>query len=262
MSFFEQHAHYNDEKFNEDREEVIQKVYNSGVTGIVNAGYSVESSMQAIKLAEKYSFIYATCGVSPNDIPESKEEIDTQLKEIKKFAKSRKKVIAIGEIGLDYHYNPSEENKELQKRIFIGQIKIAEKYNLPIVIHSRDADFDTFDIVTKLKVKVPVDLHCYSGSYELAMRYIANGIDIHFGIGGVVTFKNAKRLVEVVEKVPTERLLLETDAPYLAPTPYRGQRNEPSYLKEVIKKFSQIKNIEENELSEMLINNTKRVFKI
>ena len=144
MSFFEQHAHYNDEKFNEDREEVIQKVYNSGVTGIVNAGYSVESSMQAIKLAEKYSFIYATCGVSPNDIPESKEEIDTQLKEIKKFAKSRKKVIAIGEIGLDYYWN--KENKELQKYAFIEQIKIANEINLPIVIHTREAVDDTLNI--------------------------------------------------------------------------------------------------------------------
>ena len=245
MKIIDTHTHLNDVAFEKDVEKVIEKAKEKGVIKVINSADTLASFENIKKLSSLYpEFCYGTYGVHPNEV------------------KGENDLIELGEIGLDYHYNPSEENKELQKRIFIGQIKIAEKYNLPIVIHSRDADFDTFDIVTKLKVKVPVDLHCYSGSYELAMRYIANGIDIHFGIGGVVTFKNAKRLVEVVEKVPTERLLLETDAPYLAPTPYRGQRNEPSYLKEVIKKFSQIKNIEENELSEMLINNTKRVFKI
>ncbi len=259
MKIIDTHTHLNDVAFEKDVEKVIEKAKEKGVIKVINSADTLASFENIKKLSSLYpEFCYGTYGVHPNEV---KGEND--LIELEKVIKDKTiNLVGVGEIGLDYHYNPSEENKELQKRIFIGQIKIAEKYNLPIVIHSRDADFDTFYIVTKLKVKVPVDLHCYSGSYELAMRYIANGIDIHFGIGGVVTFKNAKRLVEVVEKVPTERLLLETDAPYLAPTPYRGQRNEPSYLKEVIKKFSQIKNIEENELSEMLINNTKRVFKI
>ena len=247
MKIIDTHTHLNDVAFEKD----VEKAKEKGVIKVINSADTLASFENIKKLSSLYpEFCYGTYGVHPNEV---KGEND--LIELEKVIKDKTiNLVGVGEIGLDYHYNPSEENK--------GQIKIAEKYNLPIVIHSRDADFDTFDIVTKLKVKVPVDLHCYSGSYELAMRYIANGIDIHFGIGGVVTFKNAKRLVEVVEKVPTERLLLETDAPYLAPTPYRGQRNEPSYLKEVIKKFSQIKNIEENELSEMLINNTKRVFKI
>ena len=195
MDFFDSHSHYNDEKFDEDREEIIEQTYNDGITKFVCAGYNIPSSKFSLELAQKYNYIYSIVGISPNDIPQTEEELWKSIEEISNIAveNRNKKIVAIGEIGLDYYWNT--ENKELQKQAFIKQIELANKLELPIVIHSRDADFDTFDIVTKLKVKVPVDLHCYSGSYELAMRYIANGIDIHFGIGGVVTFKNAKRLV-------------------------------------------------------------------
>ena len=195
MELFDSHSHYNDEKFNEDREQIIKETYEAGVTKFVCAGYNIDSSLFSLEMSKKYEFIYSICGISPNDIPQSEQQLWKDIAEISKIVKENKskKLVAIGEIGLDYYWN--KENKELQKQAFIKQIELANELELPIVIHSRDADFDTFDIVTKLKVKVPVDLHCYSGSYELAMRYIANGIDIHFGIGGVVTFKNAKRLV-------------------------------------------------------------------
>lgn len=259
MRIIDTHTHLNDVAFENDIANVITRAKEKGVIKVINSTDTLASFERVKKLSVLYpDFCYGTYGVHPNEVSGEKDYI-----ELEKVIKDKTiNLVGVGEIGLDYHYNPSDENKELQKKIFVEQIKIAEKYNLPIVIHSRDADFDTFEIVTKLQVKVPVVLHCYSGSYELAMRYISNGIDIHFGIGGVITFKNAKRLVEVVEKISVERLLLETDAPYLAPTPYRGQRNEPSYLEEVVKKISQLKDIDENELSEQLINNTNKVFRI
>ena len=251
MSFFEQHAHYNDEKFNEDREEVIQKVYNSGVTGIVNAGYSVESSMQAIKLAEKYSFIYATCGVSPNDIPESKEEIDTQLKEIKKFAKSRKKVIAIGEIGLDYYWN--KENKELQKYAFIEQIKLANEMNLPIAIHTREAVMDTLEILKQNPVNKKGVFHCCPFNRELVKEALKLGF--YISIAGPVTFKNSKNAPEIIDMIPIDRMLIETDSPYLAPEPVRGTRNDSRNVKYTAQKIAELKGLTLEEVAKA--NNAK-----
>ena len=258
MSFFEQHAHYNDEKFNEDREEVIQKVYNSGVTGIVNAGYSVESSMQAIKLAEKYSFIYATCGVSPNDIPESKEEIDTQLKEIKKFAKSRKKVIAIGEIGLDYYWNT--ENKDLQKQAFIKQIELANKLELPIVIHSRDAFIDTIDIIKNHKVNKTGVFHCCQQNQELVKQALQLGYYISFA--GPITFKNSKNAPAIIDMVPLDKMLIETDSPYLSPEPHRGQRNDCRNVKYVAQKIADLKGISLEEIAKQTYENAMKIFEI
>ena len=259
MSFFEQHAHYNDEKFNEDREEVIQKVYNSGVTGIVNAGYSVESSMQAIKLAEKYSFIYATCGVSPNDIPESKEEIDTQLKEIKKFAKSRKKVIAIGEIGLDYYWN--KENKELQKYAFIEQIKIANEINLQIVINTREAVDDTLNILRKIvNVVKPGVFHCCPLNRELVKQALELGFFI--SLAGVITFKNSKNANEIIEMIPNDRILIETDSPYLSPEPNRGKRNDSRNLVYIAEKIANVKNISIEEVQKITLENAEKLYNI
>lgn len=259
MQIIDTHTHLNDDSFEQDVDEVIERAKANGVIKVINSTDTLASFESVKRLSQAYpDFCFGSYGVHPNEVSGKKDIVELE----KVITDNTLNLVAVGEIGLDYHYNPSEEAKELQKEVFVEQMRIAEKYKLPIVIHSRDADFDTFDLVTKEKIKVPVVLHCYSGSYELAMRYIANNIDIHFGIGGVVTFKNAKRLVEVVEKMPVERLLLETDAPYLAPTPYRGNRNEPSYLVEVIKKISQLKYIDENTLSEKLINNVKKVFKI
>ena len=259
MSFFEQHAHYNDEKFDEDREDVINKVYNSGVTKIVNAGYSVESSIQAIDLAEKYSFIYATCGVSPNDIPENKEEIDLQLKEVTKLAKSSKKVVAIGEIGLDYYWN--KENKELQKYAFVEQIKIANEMNLPIVIHTREAVDDTLNILRNvIKTVKPGVFHCCPLNRELVKQALELGF--YISLAGPVTFKNSKNANEIIEMIPNDRILIETDSPYLSPEPNRGKRNDSRNLVYIAEKIANVKNISVEEVQKITFENAKKLYNI
>lgn len=259
MSFFEQHAHYNDEKFDEDREDVINKVYNSGVTKIVNAGYSVESSIQAIDLAEKYSFIYATCGVSPNDIPENKEEIDLQLKEVTKLAKSSKKVVAIGEIGLDYYWN--KENKELQKYAFVEQIKIANEMNLPIVIHTREAVDDTLNILRNvIKTVKPGVFHCCPLNRELVKQALELGF--YISLAGPVTFKNSKNANEIIEMIPNDRILIETDSPYLSPEPNRGKRNDSRNLVYIAEKIANVKNISVEEVKKITFENAKKLYNI
>ena len=259
MSFFEQHAHYNDEKFDQDREGVINKVYNSGVTKIVNAGYSVESSIQAIDLAEKYSFIYATCGVSPNDIPENKEEIDLQLKEVTKLAKSSKKVVAIGEIGLDYYWN--KENKELQKYAFVEQIKIANEMNLPIVIHTREAIDDTLNILRNvIKTVKPGVFHCCPLNRELVKQALELGF--YISLAGPVTFKNSKNANEIIEMIPNDRILIETDSPYLSPEPNRGKRNDSRNLVYIAEKIANVKNISVEEVQKTTFQNAKKLYNI
>ena len=259
MSFFEQHAHYNDEKFDEDREDVINKLYNSGVTKIVNAGYSVESSIQAIDLAEKYSFIYATCGVSPNDIPENKEEIDLQLKEVTKLAKSSKKVVAIGEIGLDYYWN--KENKELQKYAFVEQIKIANEMNLPIVIHTREAVDDTLNILRNvIKTVKPGVFHCCPLNRELVKQALELGF--YISLAGPVTFKNSKNANEIIEMILNDRILIETDSPYLSPEPNRGKRNDSRNLVYIAEKIANVKNISVEEVQKITFENAKKLYNI
>ena len=259
MIFFEQHAHYNDEKFDEDREEVINNVYNFGVTKVVNAGYSVESSKQAIELAEKYNFIYATCGISPNDIPESKEELDIQLEQIKEIAKSSEKVVAIGEIGLDYYWN--KENKELQKYAFIEQIKLANKMNLPIVIHTREAVDDTLNILRNIaKVVRPGVFHCCPLNRELVKQGLELGF--YISLAGVVTFKNSKNANEIIEMIPNDRLLIETDSPYLSPEPNRGKRNDSRNLVYIAEKIASVKNISVEEVKKITFENAERLYNL
>lgn len=259
MSFFEQHAHYNDEKFDEDREEVINDVYNFGVTKVVNAGYSVESSKQAVELAKKYNFIYATCGVSPNDIPESKETVNLQLEQIKEIAKSSEKVVAIGEIGLDYYWN--KENKELQKYAFVEQIKLANKMDLPIVIHTREAVDDTLNILRNVvKVVKPGVFHCCPLNRELVKQGLELGF--YISLAGVVTFKNSKNANEIIEMIPNERLLIETDSPYLSPEPNRGKRNDSRNLIYIAEKIANVKNISVEEVKKITFENTEKLYNL
>ena len=260
MSFFEQHAHYNDEKFNEDREEVIQKVYNSGVTGIVNAGYSVESSMQAIKLAEKYSFIYATCGISPNDIPQTEEELWKTLEKIEKLAKENSKVRAIGEIGLDYYWEKDEKRRELQNKAFIEQIKLANKLELPIVIHTREAVMDTLDILKKNSVNKKGIFHCCPLNRELVKEALKLGF--YISIAGPVTFKNSKNADEIINMVPMDKMLIETDSPYLSPEPNRGKRNDSRNVYYIAEKIAKVRNISVEEVAEQTYKNAKNIFDI
>ena len=258
MGLFDSHSHLNDEKFDEDREKTIDEIVKSGVTNFITAGYSVESSKKAIEIAKKYDFIYTTAGVSPNDIPQDEDELWKQLAEIENIAKNNSKVLAIGEIGLDYYWNT--ENKELQKLAFIEQIKIANKLNLPIVIHTREAVMDTLQILKENKVENTGIFHCCPQNRELIKEGLKLGFYISFA--GPITFKNSKYAVEMINLVPNDRILIETDSPYLAPEPVRGTRNTPSNVKFVAQKIADVKGLTLENVEKITFENTKRILKM
>ena len=235
MELFDSHAHYNDEKFEEDREEILKEIYRSGVTKLVNAGYSLESSKSAIQIANSHDFIYSTVGISPNDIADYKKE---DLKEIENLAKSPK-VVAIGEIGLDYYWN--KENKNLQKEVFISQIEIANKLNLPIVIHTREAVYDTLEILKNNNCNKKGIFHCCPFNVDLVREGLKLGFYISFA--GPTTFKNSKNAPEIIKMVPLDKMLIETDSPYLSPEPFRGKRNDSRNVKYIAQKISEVKQI-------------------
>ena len=252
MELFDSHAHYNDEKFEEDREKVLSQIYKSGVTKIVNAGYSLESSKQAIEIANKHEFIYATVGISPNDIEDYKEE---HLKEIAKLAQN-KKVVAIGEIGLDYYWN--KENKDLQKEIFISQIEIANKLNLPIVIHTREAIYDTLEILKNNSCNKKGVFHCCPFNVDLVREGLKLGFYISFA--GPTTFKNSKNASEIINMVPLDKMLIETDSPYLSPEPLRGKRNDSRNVIYIAQKIAETRQISIEEVAKETYKNAKKIF--
>ncbi|MBQ2937418.1 MAG: TatD family hydrolase [Clostridia bacterium] len=258
MELFDSHSHLNDEKFNKDRDEVIKKIYESGVTNFITAGYSLESSKKAIEIADNYDFIYATAGISPNDIPQIEEELWKQMQEIKVLAKESEKVVAIGEIGLDYYWNT--DNKEIQKKVFVEQIKIANELDLPIVIHTRDAVMDTIQILKENDVKNKGVFHCCPQNRELIKEALKLGFYISFA--GPITFKNSKNATEMINLVPNDRILIETDSPYLAPEPVRGTRNTPSNVRFVAQKIADVKGLTLQEVEKITVQNTKKIFKI
>lgn len=256
MGLFDSHSHLNDEKFDEDREEQIKKIRESGVSNFITAGYSVESSKKALEIAKKYDFIYTTAGVSPNDIPQTEEELWKQLAEIEKIVeKNKEKICAIGEIGLDYYWNT--DNKELQKKAFIEQIKIANKYNLPIVIHTREAVMDTLQILKENKVTKTGVFHCCPQNRELIKEGLKLGFYISFA--GPITFKNSKNAEEIINLVPNDRILIETDSPYLAPEPVRGTRNTPANVKYIAQKIADVKGLTLGEVEKITFENTKNI---
>lgn len=261
MEFFDSHAHYNDEKFNEDMEQVIQAVYNSRVTRLVNAGYSLNSSKTALEIAKKYDWIYTISGISPNDIPDSEQELDEQLEELENFIienKEYNKILAIGEIGLDYYWNT--ENKELQRQAFIKQIEMANKLNLPIVIHTREAVMDTLEILKKHDVNKKGIFHCCPLNRELVKEALKLGFYISFA--GPITFKNSKNADEIIGMVPLDRILIETDSPYLSPEPNRGKRNDSRNVRFTAEKISTVRNMELEEIAKITYENTNRIFGI
>lgn len=258
MKFFDNHAHLDDEKFDEDREEIIEKIHKDEIDKFVSAGYSLESSKKSIELSKKYDFIYSTCGISPNDIPQNEEELWKELSEIKKLAKENNKVVAIGEIGLDYHWNT--ENKELQKKAFIEQIIIANELNLPIQIHTRDAVMDTLEILKQNNVNKKGIFHCCPLNRELVKEGLKLGFYISFA--GPVTFKNSKNANEIIEMVPNEKMLIETDSPYLSPEPLRGKRNDPRNVKYIAKKIAEVKNITIEEVADITYENAMKILNL
>lgn len=258
MKLFDSHCHLTDEKFDEDRKELINKIQSDGVEILVTAGYSLESSKDAIKLANKYPFIYTTIGISPNDIPESKEKINEEIEELKKLYNTNKKIVAVGEIGLDYHWNI--ENKELQKYAFVKQIELANELNLPIQIHTRDAVMDTIEILKKYKVNNRGIFHCCPFNRELVKEGLKLGFYISFA--GPTTFKNSKNAEEIINIVPDDKCLVETDSPYLAPEPHRGTRNDPRNVKYIIEKIAKVKGKTFEDIEKIVNINAKKIFRI
>lgn len=250
---FDTHAHYDDEAFDSDREELLNSMHESGALGIVNASADINSSLSSVKLSEKYPYIFAAVGVHPENLDDLSEDYTQQ---IKKIATENKKVVAIGEIGLDYHFR--SDNKEKQMEVFENQVKLANSIDLPVIVHDREAHKDTFDILKKYTPKGIV--HCFSGSSEMAKEVVKLGMKL--GIGGVLTFKNAKTIVEVVKQIPLKYLVLETDAPYLAPVPFRGKRCNSSYIKFVAEKIAEIKNISTEEVYKETFKNALEVYNI
>lgn len=251
--YFDSHAHYDDERFDEDRVELLEKLTLDGVDYVVNAAASMKSAYTSVELANTYKYIYATVGVHPHEVESMTEKDIDILRELSKNAK----VVAIGEIGLDYYYDFAP--RELQRKWFRIQLALAKELNLPVVIHSREACQETFDMITVSGIEEGV-IHCFAGSKELAKEYVKKGF--YIGIGGAITFKNARKTVEVVESIPLEFIVIETDCPYLTPVPHRGKRNDSSHLRHVVDKIAEIKNISAQEVSNITSYNAKKLFKI
>lgn len=259
MEFFDSHSHYNDEKFNEDREEIIELTKKEGVSKFVCAGYNIPSSKLSIEISKKYPFIYSICGISPNDVPENIEEIDGMVKQIEEMLKNKnEKIVAVGEIGLDYYWN--KENKEIQKAMFIKQIELANKYDLPIVIHTREAVEDTLRILKENKVINKGVFHCCPLNRELVKEALK--LDFYISFAGPITFKNSKNAEEITNMVPLNKMLIETDSPYLAPEPKRGTRNDSRNVKLVAQKIADFKKLSLEEVANTTYKNATTIFKI
>ncbi|GMQ59538.1 TatD family hydrolase [Vallitalea sediminicola] len=252
---FESHAHYDDEKFDIDRDDLLERLPNEEVEYIINVAANIDSSYKCVELAKKYDYIYAAVGVHPDDVKNMKKEDLKTITELSAYDK----VVSIGEIGLDYYYENS--TKEIQKLWFSEQIKIAKELQLPIIVHSREAAKDTMDIIKSTDAKQTGGvIHCYSGSIEQAREYVEMGL--YIGVGGVVTFKNANKLKEVVREISINNILIETDSPYLAPVPNRGKRNDSSNLKYIAQQIAELKDMSYEEVIENTYENAKKLFKI
>ena len=252
---FDSHTHINDAKFDSDQEEIILAAYNSGVNLMMLPGADLKSSMSAVEIAKRYEMVYAAVGVHPHDA----EAMDDLTLDMIKALSKNSKVKAIGEIGLDYHYDFSP--REVQKKWFRAQLMLAKQLKLPVIIHDREAHQDVFDMLDEVDAyQTGVIMHCFSGSVELAQEYLKRGA--YISIAGPVTFKNARKSQEVAMIVPMDRLLIETDAPYLTPTPFRGKRNEPKHVRLVAQKIAEIRGFDFDYVANKTYENAKRIFQI
>lgn len=252
---FDSHAHLDAKQFDSDREAVIERAKQNGVSYIFNPGADFESSQSAIALSEMYDFIYAGVGVHPHDA----KTLDSNMFTLLEHMAKHRKVKAIGEIGLDYHYDYSP--RDVQKKWFLEQIRLAKALHLPIVIHDREAHLDVLDcLISEKAFEVGVLMHCFSGSAEMAKQYVKLGAIL--SIAGPVTYKNARKTIEVVEAIPLDHLLIETDAPYLTPEPFRGKRNESMYVKYTCDRIAQIKKMEWEKVAMKTLENAKLFFRI
>ena len=252
---FESHAHYDDEAFDEDREELLASLREHGIDKVVNVGASLESCRITLDLMKKYPFIYGAMGVHPSETAELNEDNFAWLRE----QCAIDKVVAVGEIGLDYHWKEPEPH--VQKEWFERQLILARETGLPVIIHSRDAAKDTLDMMQVMRAgELSGVIHCYSYTKEMAREYLE--MDYYFGIGGVITFQNSKKLKEAVEYIPLDRILLETDSPYLAPEPYRGKRKSSLNLPLVAQAVADLKGISYEKVVEVTQENAMRLFRI
>lgn len=248
------HAHYDDEQFDIDREELLSSMESGGIGAVINASATVRSWDKVLEFTKKYPFMYGMIGVHPDEIGELDEKKFARMTELV----SEPKIVAVGEIGLDYYWD--KESHGQQKEWFIRQLKLAREKSLPVNIHSREAAADTFDILKEYGKGMKATIHCYSYSKEMALEYVKMGYLI--GVGGVVTFKNARKLKEVVEAVPIEHIVLETDCPYLAPVPYRGKRNSSLYLPYVAEAIAELKGMTVEEVIQITTENARRFYGI
>lgn len=252
---FESHAHYEDKQFDLDREVLLESLKENNISYVVNVSSSIQTIKQTLELVEQYSFIYGAVGVHPEETAELTEESFSWLKAMTQ----KEKVVAVGEIGLDYYWD--EPDRAIQKRWFERQMELARQVKLPMIIHSRDAAKDTLDMMKALKAEeIGGVVHCFSYGIEMAREYLDMGF--YLGIGGVVTFQNAKKLKEVVEYIPLESILLETDCPYLSPVPNRGKRNSSLNLVYVAKEIARIKGVSYEEVVEVTRKNAKKMYSI
>ena len=254
---FDTHAHYDDSAYDGDRPVILRKVFDSGVGCIVNIGADIASSEAAVKLAEEHERIYAAVGIHPESVGEAD---DAGIEALRGLIKSSKRIKAVGEIGIDLHYD--KDSLEQQKEAFIRQWDLADEFGLPVVIHSRDAAQVTFDIIKERFAgtgkPLKAVMHCYSYEKEQALLYVKMGL--YIGVGGVLTFKNGRKLREAVREIPMDRILLETDCPYLAPEPFRGKRNDSSYIKYVVEELAELRGISVEEAEDITYANAQRFY--
>jgi len=251
MEIFDSHAHYDDEAFDVDRDELLASMPEKGVISIINAGISVKSSLNSIQLANRYPFVYAAAGIHPEEAEHSGPQDVDKIGELA----SNVKIVAIGEIGLDYHY---EIDKEVQLRLFLSQLSLANDLNLPVIIHERDAHADMLDILKKYKPRGV--LHCFSGSTEMAVEVVKLGL--YIGLTGVVTFKNNKKAASVIAAVPDERVLCETDCPYMTPEPLRGKRCDSTMLEHTLRSIAAYKSITPENAASLTASNARTLFNL
>ena len=252
---FDTHSHYDDEKFDEDREQLLSRMQENNIGTIVNVGADILSSKNSLELAKKYPFIYAAIGVHPSEVECLNDESFAWLKS----HIHDEKVVALGEIGLDYYWEKEPDNQKKQQFWFRKQFMLAKEEGMPIIIHSRDAAKDTYDMMKDMGAEDSIGVvHCYSYSLEFAREFVKMGY--YIGVGGVVTFKNSKKLKEVVAEIPIEKILLETDSPYLAPEPFRGKRNSSLNLPYVVREIARIRNMSEEDVINITEENAKRMY--
>ena len=251
INIFDSHAHYDDKAFNNDRYDLLDSLFKSGISGIINAGSDLRTSRMSLDLSKKYELVYAAVGIHPHEAQKASRNFINDIRNMIKEG-----AVAIGEIGLDYHYDFSP--REAQVKIFEDQLKLAKEMDIPVIVHDRDAHMDSMNLLKKYKPKGVV--HCFSGSYEMALEVIKLGM--YIGIGGALTFKNARKLVEIVSRIDMSKILLETDCPYMTPEPYRGKRNDSSYIPIIAKRIAEIKSRDPQEILNIAAENTKTLFNL